>query len=169
MFVKKTLFSVLFVGGPMLLAFFIPGWEPWQKYSGSVTEYDTAYDDDSFYYRTSGNKMCFVGRITDDSMLVTYAGHYNQETAELRTYAWKLPLNPRVEITSFEATDPNASINQPDAPTALANLMLADRFPVESKLASVSDSIKNGFTESECWNGDAGLPDILKDMINITF
>jgi hypothetical protein len=165
MFVKKIVFSVLFVGGPMLLAFFIPGWEPWQKYSGPVTEYDY----DSFYYRTSGNTMCFVGRIIDDSMIVTYAGHFNKATAELRTYAWKLQYRPHVELTKFKATDLNASINQPEAPTALANLMLADKFPVESKLASVSDSIKNVFTESECWNGDAGLPRSLKNTINEDF
>ena len=168
MFVKQTFSSfVLFVGGSLLLTLCVPG-EPWQKYSGSVT----GGKENSFYHRMSGNNMCFVGRRTDDSMFATYAGYYNTETAELRVYAVVHKLKPSsVKSIRIEATEINASINQPEDPAALANLMLADNSLLESKIsgALVPAPIKNGFTESECWNGEVGLPLWLGELIKDRF
>jgi len=167
MFVKQTFSSfVLFVGGSLLLTLCVPG-EPWQKYSGSVT----GGEENLFYHRMSGNKMCFVGRRTDDSMFAPYAGYYNKETAELRVYALVHKFKFSMERIRIEATEINASINQPEDPAVLANLMLADNSLVESKISGelVPAPIKNVFTESECWNGDVGLPHWLGEQIKDRF
>ena len=153
---RFTWFVLLFMGAAVLLARFMPE-EPWQKYSGSVTEGEA----NSFYYRTSGSKMCFVGRMTDDSMTAVYAGHYDPTTAELRTYALKWQFKHNAGPAGFTATGLPASINPAKNPTALPNLMLADKFPVENKRPRTPFSIRNIFTESECWNGEKGLPDKL--------
>jgi hypothetical protein len=151
---RFTWFVLLFVGAAVLLARFMPE-EPWQKYSGSVTE----GEKNSFYYRTSGSKMCFVGRMTDDSMTAIYAGHYDPTTAELRTYALAQQFKHQAGLTRFTATGLPASINPAKNPAALPNLMLADKFPVENELLpSAPAIIENRFTESECWDGDKGLP-----------
>jgi len=172
MFVKQTLsLFALLAGGSLLLAGCDAAQEPWTEYTGFETESE---GKNTFYHRRSGDKMCFVGRMTHKSKSLsgTYAGYYNSEAAKLHFYGWIPQLKVRAGSAGLEATDIKvASINQPEDPAALANLIMAENSPLDDKgsEAFALTSISNVFTEHSCWNGGKGLPKSLAGTLKEKF
>ena len=160
MFVKPTfsLFALL-AGGSLLLAGCNAAQDPWKEYTSSIIE--ESEGKNTFYHRSSGEKTCFVGRMSSEAISGTYAGHYNGATSKLHMYGHFPPLKMLVGSAEIEATDVKvASINQPQNPGELATLLLAENSPMGGKLSenTTPTSISNIFTETSCWNGDKGLP-----------
>jgi len=169
MFVKQTLSLIaLLAGGPLLLTSCGFGGEPWQEYIGTETE---GQGVNSFYHRTSDQKICFVGREKQDTMNGTYAGHYNRETAEVNMYVHVPQLKMLTGSAEYKAIDVTVdSENQPQNPGELATLLLTDS-PVDKKVQEEMDptSISNTFTTNECWSEDEGLPKSLAGTLKERF
>ena len=177
MFVKQTfsLFALL-ASGSLLLAGCDVAQEPWTEYTGSETEGE---GKDTFYYRTSENKLCFVGRMTIKSVSSTYAGYYNPEAAKLHIYAWAPQLKVRAGSAGFEVTGNKVYYNnQPEDPEELAKLLSSENSPLDDKTSDdktsaefeyALTSISNVFTEHHCWNGDKGLPKSLARTLKEKF
>jgi hypothetical protein len=172
MFVKQTLSLFAFLaGGSLLLAGCDATQDPWKEYTGSISIPESE-GKNTFYHRTSGDRTCFVGRMSYKSLSGTYAGHYNPETAKLHMYGHFPPLRMLVGSAEIEATEVKvASINQPQNPGELATLLLAENSPVDDKLSenTTPTSISNVFTEHHCWNGDKGLPKSLARTLKEKF